>query len=674
MEVMHFGKSNWPTFEQGTEKEWLVTNGLGGYASSTVIGANTRKYHGLLVASLTPPVKRTQYLAKVDEIIETNGRIYSLSSNSRTDGSKNLGFVHLQRFELAEFPSFLYSFSDIFIQKTVFMVYGKNTTVIIYRIKNGSNPSSFKLYPLVNCRNFHWTLRKGQVEYKADDLDYPNGAGVCIKNSQGVPSLVIAGIGVTDFKVQEGFFEGIFYPAEYERGEGAEEDLFVPGSFDVFLEPSQEKVVTLFATVEKEPVPLSQDEIEEMFEAGKKRCRHLLAKSGHKDNFAKRLVWAADAFVVKRRSTNTKSVIAGYHWFNDWGRDTMISLPGLTLVTGRFNDAKEILLTYSRYCKNGLIPNMFPDEPGEPLYNTVDASLWFFQSVYKYLQYTGDINFILQDIYPVLKKIVHNYASGTDYKIYMDEDGLMSAGTELLQLTWMDAKVDNWVVTPRHGKPVEISALWYNALKIMEYLAGLSGESFDYPGLPDKVRQNFEKKFWYDKGGYWYDVIKGQEKDKSFRPNQIIAMGLTFSPAPPDKSRLALSRVWQELYASYGMRSLSCNHPDYHGVYSGHRLNRDGAYHQGTAWSWLIGPFITAYRRAHGYSKASREQAELFINPFRDHLFSSGVGYVSEIFDGDEPILPRGTIAQAWGVGEVLRSYVEDILDIRPNFKKNGFR
>jgi predicted glycogen debranching enzyme len=664
MESIILGKGDWPTFEQGIQKEWLVTNGLGGYASSTVICANTRKYHGLLVASLTPPVKRTLLLAKVDERFETGGRTYNLAANQTVRGVEEFGFIHLQRFLLDEFPAFLYSFVDVFIEKTVFMIYGQNTTVIRYRIKNGSSPSVLRLVPLINYRNFHWTTRVGRIDFSLERLAIGETCGVAVKCNQGEAKLRMFCGGKAAFHPDRIWVEGIFYAGEQERGENAVEDHFVPGRFMVSLDAGEEKVIFLLATIEDAPADTCLKG-GELLEAGRERCRKLLQQCRYRDDLADRLALAADAFVVSRQSTGARSVIAGYHWFNDWGRDTMIALPGLTLVTGRFGEAREILLTFARYCREGLIPNTFPDSPGEPFYNTVDASLWYFNAVYKYLQYTGDFDFVLREIYPVLKEIVRWYIRGTHFRIGMDGDGLIAAGTPGLQLTWMDAKVDHWVVTPRHGKPVEISALWYNALKILDNLALRAGENLPHGGLSDKVKESFEKKFWYEEGGYLYDVIDGDSRDARLRPNQVVAMALPYSPVAPARARQALRRVWQELYATYGLRSLSYYDSEYRGVYTGDRFSRDGAYHQGTVWSWLMGPFITAYRRAHNYSPASREQAVMFIDPFRDHLRHHGVGYISEIFDGNEPVVPRGCIAQAWGVAEVLRAYVEDILEIR---------
>ncbi|OAT80246.1 amylo-alpha-1,6-glucosidase [Desulfotomaculum copahuensis] len=654
---MRFGKGEWRSFERGAEKEWLVTNGLGGYASATIIGANTRKYHGLLVASLQPPVRRTLLLAKLEERVETAGRVYNLATNQTDRGVTEFGFVHLQQVLLDSFPTFIYSFADIILQKQVFMVYGENTTVIVYRIHNGAEAALLRLTPLVNCRDFHWTTRKGQVSFTQEKIAH----GTNIRNASGVPPLrLVSSAG--DFSAGEDWFYNMYYAAESERGESALEDHFIPGQFTVPLAAGQETTVTFIATVE-DVFTLDGPALQEM---ENRRLQELVERAGYRDGLARRLVQAADAFIVRRDSTGAKSIIAGYHWFNDWGRDTMIALPGLTLVTRRFEDAREILFTFARYCKDGLLPNMFPDADGEPLYNTADASLWYFQAVWKYLQYTGDYSFVRGEIYPVLKEIIRRHVEGTRFNIKMDADGLLTAGSPGVQLTWMDAKVDQWVVTPRHGKPVEINALWYNALCIMRELAVRYEDEFPYQDLPGRVRDSFRRQFWFAGGNYLYDVIVDGGADASLRPNQIIALSLPYTMLDREQGRQVLRRVWQELYATYGLRSLSPGDPAYRGVYSGDRVQRDGAYHQGTVWSWLIGPFVTAFRRVHNYSTASRLQAARLLSPFRDHLRDHGTGFISEIFDGNEPVIPRGAIAQAWGVAEVLRAYVEDVLEIKP--------
>ncbi len=662
---MHFGKGEWSTFERGIENEWLVTNGLGGYASSTLIGANTRKYHGLLVAALSPPVQRTLLLAKLDERVEIAGRVYNLAANQTIWGVTESGFVHLQQVNVGFFPVFIYSFADLFLHKQVFMVHEENTTVVLYQIHNGEQPAHLRLIPLVNCRDFHWTVKKGQVAFRQQAALH----GVTIRSAPGVPALNLA-CSDGKYEKKEDWFYRMFYLREQERGLDAEEDHYMPGYFTISLEPNESKTVTFVATLEEVYTLDGQA----LLELETRRLQEIIDKAGFRDYFARRLVQAADAFIVRRQSTGAKSIVAGYHWFNDWGRDAMIALPGLTLVTGRFEDAKSILSTFRQYCKDGLIPNMFPDPGQEPLYNTVDASLWFFQAVYKYLQYTDDYDFV-GHLYPVLKEIVDYYIHGTRFNIKMDEDGLIRAGSRQTQLTWMDAKVDDFVVTPRQGKPVEINALWYNALCILGKLSMRYGDRFPYGELIEKVRISFLREFWYEEGNYLYDVVGEEGKDPSLRPNQVFALSLPYSMLKPGQGEKIIRRLWQDLYATYGLRSLSPGHPAYRGVYAGNRLERDQAYHQGTVWSWLIGPFITALRRVHNYSRESRIEAARFIMPFRAHLARYGICSIAEIFDGNEPIIPRGCIAQAWGVAEVLRAYVEDVLELKPlarSEKKEG--
>lgn len=654
---MRFGKGDWRNFERGIEKEWLVTNGQGSYASSTLIGANTRKYHGLLVAALESCGQRNLFLAKLDERFETEGQTYNLATNQTVWGVTEFGFVHLRAAVFELLPTFTISFADVTIYKKVFMVYGENTTVVIYHIQNGATPALLRLFPLVNCRDFHGIVRQGQVYFQQATISY----GIMVKAASEKPALhLVCSDG--EYLEKEDWFLKMFYREEKERGFDAVEDHYMPGQFTVKIAAREEKTVTFIATLEE---VYTLDGLA-LLQLENKRHQQLISQAGITDKFAASLVLAADAFIVQRQFAGGKNIIAGYPWFNKWGRDAMIALPGLTLVTKRFAEAKEILTIYARYCKNGLLPNVFSDAGKEPWYNTVDASLWFFQAVYKYLQYTADYRFIREEIYPVLKEVVDYYIQGTSYDIKMADDGLVAAGSPKIQLTWMDAKIGGWVVTPRYGKAVEINALWYNALNILKELARIYGEELSYPGLPEKVKESFNREFWFAEGGYLYDVVNAEGKDASLRPNQVIALSLPYSMLDPGRGQSVIQKVWRELYTAYGLRSLSFKDPAYQGVYEGDEKQRDSAYHQGTVWSWLIGPFITAFRRVNNYSPASKRQVCGFIQPFKDHLREHGIGYISEIFDGNEPHIPRGCIAQAWGVAEVLRAYVEDVLEIKP--------
>jgi len=664
---LHFGKADWRTYERAIDKEWLVTNGLGGFASGTIIGLNTRKYHGLLFAALNPPVERVLLLSKIDERVEVGGRVYNLAANETTSGVSEFGYIHLQRVVVDRFPYFFYSFADIFLEKSIFMVYEENTTVILYHIKNGKSPAALKLDLLTNCRGYHYITSRNEFEIRQKKIPY----GVLLDPVGRRPQFKIL-CGVGEYFPRETWFNQMTYAREKERGENPCEDHFMPGYFIINLRPGEERTFSVVAST-GEVYTLDGKELLSM---EKRRAKRLVARAGYRDPLAQNLSLAADSFIVKRKSTGAKTIIAGYHWFTDWGRDAMISLPGLTLATGRYDDAREILLTFARYVRDGLLPNMFHDEGRDPLYNTVDASLWYFQAVYSFLCYTKDYRFVRREIYPALKGIIENYARGTLYNIGADQDGLLKAGSPGQQLTWMDAKVDGWVVTPRHGKPVEINALWYNALCILERLAVRYQDDFPYRRLVVEIKKNFPRKFWNDEKGCLFDVvdvfdsIEGRSddrlrapKDPAVRPNQLMAVSLPFSTLSHSQGKKVVLKVWQDLYVSYGLRSLSSDNHDYHGRYLGDRVQRDAAYHQGTAWSWLIGPFISAYRRVYDRSPASRVCAARFLLPFCDHLTDAGVGYISEIFDGDEPVTPRGCIAQAWGVAEVLRVLKEDVLE-----------
>lgn len=655
--MYYFGKSSWRTMESGTEKEWLVTNGIGGYASGTIINANTRKYHGLLISALKPPGWRVLQLAKLDERFSAGPCIYILAANENRSGFAELGFVHLQQVKMDPFPTFTYSFGDIILEKTVFMIHGRNTTAILYRVFNGAEPGVLFITPMVNSRGHHFITCEGEIQFTQDAVD----RGVSIKGRDDLPPLFLT-CSTGDY-IKEGYwYKGMAYAVEKERGENPYEDHYIPGRFEIPFEAGENKTFTIIASSEE----FKNMNGEALLAKEKRRIEKLVKNAGYKDHFARRLVRSADAFIVQRQSTGKKTVIAGYPWFCDWGRDAMISLPGLTLVNRRYQEARDILITYAKLRKKGLLPNAFFEGDTEPVFNTVDASLWFVNAVYKYLIYTGDLDFVRDELYPAVKEIIKYYAEGTEYNIGMDRDGLLKAGSPDIQLTWMDAKVDNWVVTPRHGKAVEINALWYNAVMIYQGLCSLFGDKFPCPGLPGKIKNSFIKNFWLDSDGYLCDVLTDEGKDCRVRPNQLLAVSLPFKMVGREQGLKVVRRVWRELYVTYGIRSLTPWDYNYRGVYSGDRLHRDGSYHQGTAWSWLIGPFITAYRWVHDYSPGSRVQAQLFISPFRDQLEDHGVGYISEIFDGDEPAVPRGCIAQAWGVAEVLRAYVEDVLEIRP--------
>ncbi|MCL4439529.1 MAG: amylo-alpha-1,6-glucosidase [Firmicutes bacterium] len=659
---MIFSRNELANFDRGMDKQWIVANGLGGYASSTILGANTSKYHGLLFASLRPPGERTLLLAKLDEEITIDEKSYLLASNHTGTGVYPGGHHYLQSFELRPYPTYTFAIEDVIVEKVVFMVRRANTTIVRYTVYTGHDkPVKFKVTPFVNCRHYHHTTQKNSWPFKQS----VEKNSVLIEAYPGAPKLSLYSDKAEYLRGPGYWFEGMYYSQEDRRGLDPWEDHFMPGHFEFELTTGQSVGIIASTEDEKE---VNNPLLEQV--SSERRLANLIEDAGFHEEFVNRLILAADTFIVTRQSTGAQTIIAGYPWFTDWGRDTMIALPGLTLVTKRFKEAKEILRTFAKYCDKGLIPNMFPDLGEKPLYNTADASLWFFQAVCKYISYTGDHGFIKKEIYPALREIISSYRQGTIFNIKMGDDGLISAGEPGQQLTWMDAKVGDWVVTPRQGKPVEINALWYNALQVMSQLAQTYGDkSGEYARLAETVRAEFVKQFWNPRKNCLYDVITGDGADGSVRPNQIFAVSLQYSPLDHSKQVHVVNTVWRELYFSYGLRSLSPDSHDYHGRYSGDVLQRDAAYHQGTGWGWLIGPFITSYRKIHDYSAESKTIAERFIAPFKAHLWDYGIGSVSEIFDGDPPHTPRGCFSQAWSVAEVLRAYVEDILGVIPEYK-----
>ncbi|MFQ5999367.1 MAG: amylo-alpha-1,6-glucosidase, partial [Candidatus Bathyarchaeia archaeon] len=441
---------------------------------------------------------------------------------------------------------------------------------------------------------------------------------------------------------------------------------------------NEKEAQSLFSSIQKGPGDIDALYIQEL-----ERRKGLLKRFQERytdvevEDWLKWLILAADSFLVNRESTKKKSVIAGYHWFEDWGRDSLISLPGLTLITGRFEDAREILLTFKHYCKEGIIPNRFPDRTGDtPFYNTVDATLWFFNAVLQYLKYTGDLDFVQKELWDMLRSIIENHIQGTIYGIHVEEDGLIAHGP---QLTWMDATADDRFVTPRDGKAVEIQALWYNALKTMELLAthfAQKEEAKTYSYMAEKARKSFLEKFWNPEMGSLFDVVQGGQADSSLRPNQVIAVALDFSMLDKARGEKVVETVWRKLWGTYGLKTLSDDDPRYIGEYLGDWNHRGNAYHNGTVWAWLLGPFTTAFLKAKNYDERWRNFAfKNFLQPlFKEEILKAGLGIISEIFDGNPPHSPRGCIAQAWSVAEPLRAFVEDIALKRPPHEREVLR
>lgn len=651
---MIFGKSYWTTPEQGIRREWLLTNGIGGFSCGTITGMNARRYHGLLIASLNPPVDRYLILSSVSEMVSVNGEEHYLHS-FMTPNFIAHGEHYLEFFCYNTVPEFHYRIGSMRIEKKICMCYGKNQVAVVYRIRNSAG-CRIHLTPLVNFRDYHSLSQSCGMNFSTEIRDKT----MYITPQNTGRKIIIA---CSEGKAVENpcFFYNMDYLYEHERGLDGTEDHYIPGYFEITANEGEDKTITLICGLD-EPADITDGETviaEEL-----RRQKALLAEIDG-DDFLKSLVLAADKFIVKRISTKSKTIIAGYPWFTDWGRDTMIAFTGLTLTTKRYDDARDILLTFAKYEKDGLIPNVFPDGNTEPAYNTVDAALWFFQAVYKYIRYTGDLKFVKNELLPVLKKILDAYRMGTIFNIKMDEDFLISAGNEHTQLTWMDAKVGDWVVTPRHGKAVEINALWYNAVMIMAFILENVGEnSRELVTLAGKIKENFIKVFWNAQKGCLYDVVNANGRDYKIRPNQILAVSLAFPVIEGRYAKSVVDTVYRELYTAYGLRSLSCDNPDYRGVYTGDQYHRDAAYHQGTVWVWLLGQFITAYARVYHDDKKLAENLKEFFLPFYDHLRDACIGNISEIFDGNEPLIARGCFAQAWSVSEILRAYAEDYLPL----------
>ncbi|HDI07926.1 MAG TPA: glycogen debranching protein [Candidatus Bathyarchaeota archaeon] len=672
--------------DESLKKEWLVTNGLGGYASSTILGINTRKYHGLLVAAFDPPVDRRVVVSKLDEEILVGKSTYMLGANQFEGLTYPRGYEFIREFTLAPFPTYTYSVNKLQLQKTIFMPRGKNVTIVLYKAVNEHDVSArLLLKPLLNCRHFHAVTERRRLSFGFVQETEDRQTLVSMANPK-LSILVRSTIG--EYSVKEQWIEKVYYRVDHARGEAHFDDYFQPGVFQIEIGPNAAVEFALTLTADKTPekaketaaaVPSNIDDLKKLQSEETTRRRSLLSRFQtafsirEPEEWLKWLVLATDAFVVHRASTNGKSVIAGYHWFEDWGRDTFISLPGLLLVTQRTEEAKQVFLTFKQYCRQGLIPNHFPDNPRQPpAYNTADATLWYINAVLQFLKYTRDFEFVKKKLWETLKEIVEWHVKGTTHDIKMDEDGLLQHGA---QLTWMDVMINGKPVTPRNGKAVEIQALWHNALKTMELLATKfkeENEAEKYRLMAEKARESFNSKFWCNEKEYLFDVVSNGYRDDTLRPNQVFAVALDFPLIENEKAEKIVTAVQEKLLTPYGLRTLPPDHPNYVGVYLGDFRHRDLAYHNGTAWAWLLGPFTTAFLKTKRHESKWRKYAfKNFLEKlFRENLFNGGLGSLNEIFDGNFPHHPRGCIAQAWSVAEPLRAYVEDVLLIRPPYEK----
>ncbi len=635
-------------FEEALSREWLETNGIGGFASSTISGANSRRYHGILTAATKPPLGRVTMLSKFEETLTIDENSYELSANQYPNKIYPTGFKYLKSFRLDPFPIWTFEVEGIEIEKKIFMVHGENTTVCQWILKSEVESPKFKveleLKPLLAFCDYHH-LRRNTDDFNAD-FEVVEKI-VSVNPNTEFPALFFAHNAEAVEKTSH-WYRDFEYAIEKERGFDFRENLFQPFALKFDLSSAASVIVST-----------QIDEVYEVaqLEAGElARREDLIVEADAKDDFEAQLALAADQFIVSRGAG--KTVIAGYPWFSDWGRDTMIALTGLTISTNRTEIAREILLEFSKHLSQGMIPNRFPDAGDEAEYNTVDATLWYFEAIRAYVEKTGNYDFVRENLYEKLAETIVWHLRGTRYNIHVDTDGLLYAGAEGTQLTWMDAKIGDLVITPRIGKPVEIQALWYNALKIMADFARKFGDEQDrqrYEAMAETARQSFNAVFWNDAEDCLFDVVSNGKRDGSVRPNQIFAASLPYSMLSIGQAQKVVEKVEAELLTPVGLRSLSPKDKDYCPIYIGSPLERDSAYHQGTVWGWLIGAFVDAYRRVYSNGNQVEKRVEEILSGFKNHLSEAGLGQISEIFDADAPHKPRGCMAQAWSVAEVLR-------------------
>lgn len=647
----------------GVQKEWVLTNGIGGYAGSSVTGAHARKHHGYLIASLHPPVERFVILSKINEcLIRSSGKMdFTVEQYLAADGSTAYreGIEYLNSFTYDGLVHFTTKAPEFTMTKTLAFEHGKNTIAISYDIQNGGEAAVLVLTPLFNYRVHHDASTVDTLKF---DTTYEQPEIRLVPQQNKDITIRLFTDDGTVVPCEKKYTTGMQLQKELDVESDALDDNYTPYQIEFPLDAGCHKKISIVCTIED----TYEKDAFSTAAAEMARFDALEKKAGYHDELAETLTIAADHFLAYRQSTGLMTVLAGLPWFTDWGRDTMIALTGLTLATGRYQDARDILTTFARYVHHGMVPNMFPDEGTDPLYNTADASMWYFYAVGKYLDYTGtpeDYAFVQETIYPKLKEIIAAYEHGTDFSIYMEEDGLIHAGSGLDQVTWMDVRVGDWVATPRHGKPVEINVLWYHALCLMEEWATRFGEDGShYAALAAHAKESFTKEFWNEKDGCLYDVVAGLEGDATLRPNQIYAVSLPHRMLDADKEKKIVDKVYEKLYAKTGLRSLSPDDKEYHPTYEGCLDKRDHAYHQGTSWGFLLGGFLTAYVHVYGTSKEVIKRVDEMLDATREQFYHGCIGSIAEIFDGDEPHTSRGCYAQAWSVGEILRAYTEDIL------------
>lgn len=643
--MIAFGPDICQEYGAASSREWLETNGLGSFASGTVAGSHTRRYHGLLVAATRPPVGRLLLLSKLEESLQWGGNLWELSTNQYHLALHPKGYRLVERFALDPWPQWTFRLGGLRLLKEIFMPHGRQATAISYSLLEGSEGLTLEVRPLVASRNYHALTYENSVLNPR--VQVTDGA-IETRPYQGLPLLRLCH-SAGRFQAESIWYRNFEYLEELARGLEGYEDLWSPGLFRLEMAPGRPAI--LLATLD---AGLSAADLPALAEEERSR-RQKCWGFGRGNRMAGQLMLAADQFLVRRGDGH--SIIAGYPWFTDWGRDTMIALPGLCLARGRYAEARGILETFAQTVDGGVIANRFLDAGKGPEYNTIDAALWFIHASDAYVQASGD-RVAMASLYPTLVGIVEAHREGTRYGIRVDEDGLLMGGEPGVQLTWMDAKVGDWVVTPRWGKPVEVQALWYNGLRTLADWGqglGCQADVARFTEWANRAYASFNRVFWHEAGGYCYDCFGPNGPDPALRPNQLLALSLPYPILDQARWEAVLLSVERALLTPYGLRTLSPSDPAYRGRCEGDQRSRDGALHQGTVWPWLLGPYVTALLRARGRTPETLASARQLMDSFTPHLSEAGLGSVSEIFDGDMPHLPRGCIAQAWSVAELIR-------------------
>lgn len=634
-----YGKQELKNLERGQENCYLLTNGLGGFSSMTMTGSVARNDHALLMACVQAPNHRYNMVHRLKESLCLGEEEIVLSSQEFADGYKEEGCPYLSSFVFDDMPIWRFLVQGVEIRKEIAMKQGENTVAVRYSIRNRSRkPAELKIVP------FYQFTAKGSEPELQQEFQYTESAVI----SNGM-TLYFRTNGI--LSDTEEIRENYFY--SYDACDGRRETGLAKSGHMITksVQPGEEKILKLVYSMEN----ADQDADAIILEMQTYR-KALEAKAGLHREMAKELVKSASQFISRRESTEGSTILAGYPFFEDWGRDTMIALPGVCISTGQYETAKEILRTFAVHERRGLMPNLFPEGGNEPLYNTVDAALLFINCVYLYYQAAGDRVFV-QEMYPVMERIIKAYREGTDYGIHMDEDGLIQSGEGLWQVTWMDVRVGDILPTPRHGKPVEINAYWYNSLCIMDELAETADKKAVYTQLKEKVKASFVDKFWMDDKKCLKDLVSGTKADAQIRCNQIWAVSLTFTMLDPEKEQQVVETVFEKLYTPYGLRTLEQEDQEFHGLYQGKMEDRDMAYHQGTVWTFPLGAYYLAYLKVNQYSPEAKEIVREQLEVMEAAMREGCIGQLPEIYDGENPTRSKGCFAQAWSVGEILRVY-----------------